>query len=50
MEREILLAQFSQNNNAAMKKYERFIKGLRGQGHRENLSDLKDQRFPGEEE
>jgi putative transposase len=50
VERDFLLAQFSQNKKVAMKEYERFVKGRMGQGHREDLYELKDQRFLGEEE
>ena len=40
----------SQNKKVAMKEYERFVKGRMRQGHREDLYDLKAQRFLGKEE
>jgi hypothetical protein len=43
LERDFLLAQFSQNNNVAMRAYKRFVKGRMGQG--QDFYDLKDQRF-----
>jgi putative transposase len=49
VERDFLLAQFSQNKKVAMRQYERFVKGRMGQGHREGFYELKDQRFLGEE-
>ena len=49
VERDFILAQFSNKKKVAIKEYERFVKGHSGQGHREDFYGLKDQRFLGEE-
>jgi len=38
-----------ERSSDSMRQYERFVKGRMGQGHREDLYDLKDQRFLGQE-
>jgi len=49
VDKNFLLAQFSERKKVAIKEYERFVKGRIGQGHREDLYELKDQRFLGQE-
>jgi len=49
VERDFILAQFSNKKKVAIKEYERFVKGHIGQGHREDFYGLKDQRFLGED-
>lgn len=50
VDRDLLWAQFSERKRVAIKRYEKFIKKRIGQGYREDLYRLKDQRFLGEEE
>jgi len=49
VERDFILAQFSNKKKVAIQEYERFVKGHIGQGHREDFYGLKDQRFLGED-
>jgi len=49
VERDFILAQFSNKKKVAIKEYERFVKGHIGQGHREDFYGLKDQRFLGQD-
>lgn len=47
VDRNFLWAQFSDKKIVARNKYERFVKSRIGQGHRDDLYELKDQRFLG---
>jgi len=49
VEKDLLWSQFSERKRVAMIEYERFVKARIGEGHREDLYELKDQRFLGEE-
>ena len=49
VERDFILAQFSERKKVAIKEYERFVKGHIGQGHREDFYKLTGQRFLGED-
>jgi putative transposase len=44
-----VLAQFSDDKGRAIRGYERFVKGQMGRGHREDLYQVRDQRFLGDE-
>jgi hypothetical protein len=46
---DLLWAQFSNKKTIARKGYQRFVMSRIGQGHREDLYELKDQRFLGAE-
>ena len=49
VDKNFLLAQFSEKKKVAIKEYAHFVKGRIGQGHRDDLYRLKEQRFLGEE-
>ncbi|MBW1863094.1 MAG: transposase [Deltaproteobacteria bacterium] len=50
VDRDFLLAQFSKKKATAKREYSRFVRSRISQGHREDLYELRDQRFLGTEE